>query len=387
MKRILLIVFLMTLNLSIAGQVDSNWNVLLVKKGSKLELKFDMESLQKTGFYLYKNCIYEVDLTDNKHLSGRLIDVQLDTLFFTNFFNENVARSASSKLDTLAVYYKNLKKLNLISDRALGFYSKYSFDDFDFFFKKDTVNYFLESYWDTIFENDLNVYEVVPHLTDQGIGTLFEESGRVYYYYGSGMTKPDRTKMDHTYSKRNVFCFTPCNAEEINGLALGFHPKNVKNVDYNERDSLVIRGLSIEISPFAIMSLISPKINGPFADSITIYNEVIKKDWRVKILGVQLSAINTINEMRLYGLNVTGFITVVDELHGLSISGINNFSYLMNGLSIAGIRNRATFAKGVQIGLFNKASDMRGVQIGLWNTNGKRSLPLINWQFKPKLKK
>ena len=50
---------------------------------------------------------------------------------------------------------------------------------------------------------------------------------------------------------------------------------------------------------------------------------------------------------------------------------------------IAGLRNRAMIAKGVQIALFNKSSDMRGIQIGLWNMNGKRSLPLINWQFKP----
>jgi hypothetical protein len=32
--------------------------------------------------------------------------------------------------------------------------------------------------------------------------------------------------------------------------------------------------------------------------------------------------------------------------------------------------------------MFNKTLDLRGIQIGLWNKNGKRSLPLINWQFK-----
>jgi hypothetical protein len=39
--------------------------------------------------------------------------------------------------------------------------------------------------------------------------------------------------------------------------------------------------------------------------------------------------------------------------------------------------------KGVQVALYNKSMDFRGVQLGLWNVNGRRSLPLINWQFGP----
>ena len=387
MRKLTTIINLLFLTVSSFGQVDSTWNVLLLEKGNKLEVKQNMAALSKTGFYLYKNCVYEIDLKNKTHIGGRLIDIKPDTLFFTNYFNSNVAYSANGKLDTFAVYYKDLDKLNLIADRSMRLYTKYSFDNYDFIFKQDTTKYFISSAWVVIYNNDPTKYELVAHMTAQGINRLFEDSGRTYYFYGSGMTKPDRSKMDDTYDKKNVIWFTPCKVEEINGIALGLHAKNSKNKMFNERDSLIIRGLNLEINPFAIFSLMTSRLNGPYPDSLNIYNDNIKKDWQVKINGVNFSLLMTINEMRISGFNFTGLITVVDEIHGVTISGINNFSYIMNGISIAGLRNRATFAKGIQIALFNKSTDLRGFQFGLWNINGRRSLPLINWQFKEKRKK
>lgn len=387
MKRITILLHLLILTFSVWGQADSSWNVLLLEKGKNFEKKLDMANLSSTGFYLYKNCVYEIDLKNKTHIGGRLIDIQPDTLFFTNFFNSNVAYSANSKLDTFAVYYKNLDKLNLIADRSMGWYTKYSFDNYDFIFKKDTTNYFFESDWVAIYDNDPMKYELVAHMTSQGIDVLFEESGKTYYFYGTGMTKPDRSKMDDSYDKKNIFWLTPCTVEEINGIAIGLHAKNIKNQEFNERDSLIIRGLNLEINPFAVFSLMNSQLNGPYPDSLNFYNENISKDWQVKMHGVRISAVNTINEMRIKGFNLTGLITVVDEIQGVTISGINNFSYIMKGVSIAGIRNRSTFAKGVQIALFNQSTDLRGFQFGLWNINGRRSLPFINWQFKENIEK
>lgn len=320
-------------------------------------------------------------------MSGRLIEITKDTLSFTNFFNYNVAIKAQSILDTIKIHYRQLGTLNLIADRAYGWYEKHAFDNFDFIFKKDTTHFAFESDWYQIFSNDSRKYELVPHLTAQGINLLFEENGRTYYFYGAGMIKPDRSKMDHTYNTRNGIWFTPCRVEEINGLAIGLYTKNIKNRRLDERDSLIVRGLALELNPFSIFSLINPRLNGPYPDSVNTYYEKIKKDWQVKVHGVNISLVNTVNEMEIRGLNITPLLTVVDEIHGVSISGINNFSYILNGISIAGVRNRAMIAKGLQIGLFNKSTDLRGVQIGLWNTNGKRSLPLINWQFKSNAKK
>lgn len=378
--------FILTILLStynLFGQADSCWTVLLVKKGVTPDYNKTFEGgFNPNGFYLYRNCIYEIDLKDKRKLSGRLIEISKDTLSFTNFFNLNVALKSFCTLDTIKVHHSQLDRLNLIADRAFGFYEKHSFDNFDFIYKQDTSNCKLESEWQEIFSNHNEKYELVPHLTAQGINFLFEEDGKTYYFYGGGLTKPDRFKMDNTYDKKNFIWFTPCKVEEINGLAIGLYTKNIKNREFNERDSLIIRGLALEINPFSIFGLMNSSINGPYPDSINVYFEKIKNDWQVKVKGVNVSLVNTINELEIRGLNITPLLTVIDEIHGVSISGLNNFSYIFNGVSIAALRNRATMAKGLQIALFNKSTDMRGIQIGLWNTNGKRSLPIINWQFR-----
>ncbi len=231
-----------------------------------------MEYLSKTGFYLYKNCVYDIDLKNKQHISGRLVNIKQDTLFFTNFFNSNSAYFAKNKLMTYAIYYKDLDKLNLIADRALGIYTKYSFDNYEFIFKKDTINYYLQSDWVVIYDNDPMKYELVAHMTAQGIDALFEENGITYFFYGSGMIKPDRSTIDDTYDKKNIFWYTPCKVEEINGIALGLHAKNIKNRIFNERDSLIIRGVNFEINPVSFFSIMNQNLNGPYPDSLNLYN-------------------------------------------------------------------------------------------------------------------
>ena len=367
------------------GQADSCWTVLVLKKGNALKIKPNMSSFNTNGFYMYRNCIYEIDTKSGQHYSGRLIDIKPDTLYFTNYFNENAASKAGFNLDTLGLHIDQLDKLNLISDRSMGLYTKHSFDHFDLIFKRDTIHCSLASKWSQIYSNDSSAYELVPHLTAQGINLLFEESGRTYFYYGTGMIQSDRSKMDTTYDVKNVFWFTPCKVENINGLAFGVFSENIKNDHYYEKDSLTINGLNLEVNPFSIMSMLMyPAFIGPYPDSIEFYHEILKKDIETKINGININPINTINESEINGLNITGLITLVDEINGFSFSGISAFSYSLKGIGIAGIYNRATIAKGLQIGLVNKSVNSKGIQIGLWNTNGKRSLPFINWQFKEK---
>ncbi|WP_254517634.1 LA_2272 family surface repeat-containing protein, partial [Salmonella enterica] len=52
------------------------------------------------------------------------------------------------------------------------------------------------------------------------------------------------------------------------------------------------------------------------------------------------------------------------------------------GVSVAPFANVGMKCRGIQIGLYNRCNDFRGIQIGMWNENGKRKLPLINWNFK-----
>ena len=90
---------------------------------------------------MYRNCVYEIETKNGDSYGGKLIDIKPDTLFFTDFFNANCANKAGFNLDTVGLHYKQLDKLKLIEDRIMGWYTKYSFDNFDFIFKKDTENF------------------------------------------------------------------------------------------------------------------------------------------------------------------------------------------------------------------------------------------------------
>lgn len=361
--------------------------MLLVKKGKTPDLNsWHGAAVNHDGFHLYRNCVYNVETTDKQQYHGRLVDMQPDTLYFTNFLNESVADKIDMPFDTVAIHFRQLGKFHMVADRAMGLYTTLSLDNFDFYFWKDTTNCTLPSEWAQIFENDPYYYELVPTLTAQGIDLIYEEAGQTYFFYGTGLVKPDRAKIDLTYDVRNGVWFTPCRVEKINGVAIGINTENIKNDRYNEKDSLVVNGLNLLINPFEIFMLLYPQMYthliGPYPDSLEFYTQYLEKDIETHINGVNISLVLTSQEATIKGLNITGAITTVDEIDGVSISGLMNFAYLANGVSLATFYNRATVAKGVQIGLVNKATSLRGVQLGLWNTNGKRSLAFINWQFR-----
>ena len=176
--------------------------------------------------------------------------------------------------------------------------------------------------------------------------------------------------------------FIPNEVEEINGIAVGAWAENFKNDEINERDSLLINGLNIEVNPLILFSLVPGVWYHSFPDSIEYYNLTVKNYYSTTKNGVNLSILGSFGSERINGVNIAGINNVVDKICGVSITGINNFAYITKGLSISLIRNRSTLTRGVQLGLFNKTMDLRGFQIGLWNKNGKRSLPIINWQFR-----
>lgn len=368
-------------NTSILAKADSCWTVLVLKKGHDLKLKDDMRTISNSGFYLYRNVVYEVEVKSGQLIGGRLVDIKPDTLFFTTFFNATCAKKAGLPFDTIAVHSKNLSNIKLIQDRTMGMYSKFGLKSYDFIFEKDTGTCKLESYFVKIYENDSKLYEVVPHLTGQGMNFLYESYGRTYYYQGRGGYKPDLSEMDTSYDVRDFAWYTPCTVEKINGLAIGLQTENMKNSSFNEIDTLTVNGLSLQLNPFGLFSLMNPHLDGPYPDSLEFYEKSLKPQIDTKINGANISLTNTINEAHIKGINLTGLITVVDEIEGFTLSGISNFSYKLKGLSIAALYNHSAYARGLQIGLINKSSDLRGIQIGLWNKNGKRSLPFINWQF------
>jgi hypothetical protein len=176
---------------------------------------------------------------------------------------------------------------------------------------------------------------------------------------------------------RNIFSFIPSKVDKINGLSLGVWAENLKS----EKDSLKINGINIEINPLCLFGYIRGIVRiDDIDDDSAFYKN--RKNGLTDIDGLNISIPGFFNNSsKINGLSLTPFTICVGEINGVSISGITSCSYNLNGISICGIYNSSNQVKGLQIGLFNRAKKLRGFQIGLWNKNGKRSLPLINWQF------
>ncbi len=80
-------------------------------------------------------------------------------------------------------------------------------------------------------------------------------------------------------------------------------------------------------------------------------------------------------------MSISGFMSAGKKINGVSVNLLWNLYYKIDGLSM-GAFNSSLEINGVQIGVINKTIDLKGIQLGLWNRNAKRSLPLINWNFR-----
>ena len=144
--------------------------------------------------------------------------------------------------------------------------------------------------------------------------------------------------------------------KEVNGLGMGFN------------------FLGIFLPPLMLFNLQLPGND----DYVMVPREKMNK-----INGLQLSLIN-MEPTITNGLeiNVSSNINTYAVINGVSVSPFFNLHHEMKGVSVAPLANIGHKCRGLQIGLYNKCEDFRGIQIGGWNENGKRKLPLINWNFK-----
>ncbi len=174
---------------------------------------------------------------------------------------------------------------------------------------------------------------------------------------------------------RNIFGFIPNgNTKRINGLSIG--------LCLNSYDSIEINGLNIEIlggwvgSP----SFIAEKTK--YSDTAKTKREYYKK-YIQKINGITLATIEGVNNAQVNGITISPFDNLANEVNGVGLAILANGSQFFNGLELAVFANVASRGRGIQIAAINTCYDFRGIQIGLWNKNDKRSLPFINWQFRP----
>jgi len=184
---------------------------------------------------------------------------------------------------------------------------------------------------------------------------------------------------------KSVVGFIPAINSRINGLALGLA---IESLNDNDTSLTFVNGISIEIIGFGILLPLSPS-SPVYLEKESFYEDDYNLDSIVnsydstnyKVNGLSISTFGIVgHDLKINGLNLSGFCTLTGKMNGLSVSLLINASDVVNGISL-GLINTTIQSKGLQIGLYNQTKRLKGFQIGLWNVNEKRSLPLINWNL------
>jgi hypothetical protein len=373
LKFLVLVFFTLVLNRAATAQ-DTCWTALLLKEGHSVDERKNMTSVDPDGFYLYRDCIYNIQVNNKAQYAARLINIRPDMLIFLSHFNPAVAKKYNQSFDTLVLHFKTITKLSLIADRSFGMYTSISMKNYNITFQQDTIHCGIPVSKLKIYEGDTTLHEVLPILTQQGLDYLFEEGGKTYYYRGP-IKKAIR--QDSVFKKRKVGIFPSFNDEldQVNGFALEFFATGA-----NQGDTLKEKGFILELFPLGLF--------GPFFGSFLGKDSIVfsmePDPTTLEVNGFYVSAGGCLAEAEIKGFYIGGAMTIVNSLSGFIITGVHTRTYAFKGLCISALRNQAKVGRGVQIALFNSSMNFKGIQIGLWNKNQKRSLPFINWNFKDK---
>lgn len=172
---------------------------------------------------------------------------------------------------------------------------------------------------------------------------------------------------------RNIAWFTPSNATQVNGLAVG-----LQNMNFREH-KVTVNGINAEagaitafLLPYALVDALSDKkqiLSFQHPDSTEAYVNGIT----VSFGGNAGTSVN--------GLCISGAVSQLGGMNGIVVTGLFSRVYRFRGINVSGFMNKAKEGRGLQIGLFNKCENLKGVQLGLWNRVGKKGFPFINMRF------
>ncbi len=177
-----ILLFSVLLITNASGQADSVWSVLILKKGKTPELKNNMAEFSNTGFYLYKNCFYDIAVFNQKVKTYKLIDVKKDTLIFQTVSSKTDNPNIVGSSDTLAIQYKSIKALYLAKIGTSKGRKKIDCSDFYFIFSKTADEFLLQSKFEAIFSEQNDKTELVPRFTTKGISYFYEYKNKLYYH-------------------------------------------------------------------------------------------------------------------------------------------------------------------------------------------------------------
>jgi hypothetical protein len=183
-----LMLFLILAQINTFGQSDSLWNVMMLKKDNQPEMKDNMAEFSTTGFYLYRNCFYDLKFKDKTKKTLRLIDIKPDTLIFIGISKKKDTNLSIVAKDTFLINYKSIDKLLLLKDWGSEASKKVKCDDYYFIFHKSLIANRYESKFAFVFSDFKS--EIVPRLSSFGITYHYEYGGKLYYYSGIKVQTP-----------------------------------------------------------------------------------------------------------------------------------------------------------------------------------------------------
>lgn len=174
------------------------------------------------------------------------------------------------------------------------------------------------------------------------------------------------------------------NGRNVNGIMFKYFDEDEKIIPKK------INGLGLGLNLVGLFFPALLLVYLPDAGKWNLNNDygIVSENKMNKINGVQLSLINmeptVTNGLEI---NISSNINTYAITNGAALSPFFNLHHEIKGVSVAPLANIGQKCRGLQIGIYNNCKDFRGLQIGVWNENGKRKLPLINWNFKKQEKK
>lgn len=378
LTRIMLSLVLIFPAAAFYGQKPPYQNLYFAKKGQ--EIKFEAKDYMpaKSGFYLYRNCIYALVLKNKLQFFAKVTDIKKDSIYYTLYINEAAAYKNKEHQDTFSIHPASIRRIKMVADRIMSIYSSQPIAHYNYAFTSDLTPKRFETAIDTIFTKDssqVSTYELVPYLTAQGIDRLYEQCGVTYYYRGISDENCEDITPDKFIRKDGIW-FSPSNANKVRGINIGLQTMNFNG------DPLTVNGVNLNADlmsllvgsvAFLYMPFDNALINLPDSADISAVVNTVR--------GLSLSFGGLMGNNQVNGVSINGGFFSAIRTRGLIITGSQNLIDDFRGVIISALRNRTSQGKGVQIGLLNICKHLKGVQIGLWNVNDKRRLPFINWSF------
>jgi hypothetical protein len=376
MTKLLLSLLLMCTTACLAQQ-DSVQNLYFVKKSRPAVFGKKDYQPGKKAFYIYRNCVYYLVLSNKKEISVRVTDIRNNAIHYTLFINDT---ASANEIDTAILYPSDIKRIRMIADRSVGLYTGFSLRRCRYHFVKSDSAKSFKQYIDTVYSADSShstPYEIIPYLSHQGIGRLYKQCGKTYYYEGIGEPEcADTAKSIHPPIIKKWVWFTPSNANKISGLNISVQVFQAKD------EQLAIHGVNLSADLLSVFGSFYALFSIGMDNALINMKDTIDRSAILtRVSGLSLSGGGLVGNVKMNGVSINGGISTAIQTNGLVITGSQAITGEFNGMVICGLRNKAIKGRGVQIGLVNICKHLKGVQFGLWNVNSNRKLPLINWSF------